>query len=62
MKWEFNMAKMMKAYAAFEKKAPAAKKKEAKSGMHMMFGKPMKNSAMKKTVKKKVKPSKKGMM
>ena len=56
------MAKMMKAYAAFEKKAPAAKKKEAKSGMHMMFGKPMKNSAMKKTVKKKVKPSKKGMM
>jgi hypothetical protein len=53
MKWEFNMAKMspkmMKAYAAFEKKEPAATKmKEAKAGMHMMAGKPMKNSAMKK--------------
>lgn len=47
-------AKMMKAYAAFEKKEPAAtKKKEAKAGMHMMAGKPMKNSAMKKTTKKK---------
>lgn len=57
------MAKMMKGYAAYEKKeSPAVKKKEAKAGMHMMFGKPMKNSAMKKTVKKKVKPSKKGMM
>lgn len=50
------MAKMMKGYAAYEKKeSPAVKKKEAKAGMHMMFGKPMKNSAMKKTIKKKVK-------
>ena len=41
--------KMMKAYAAFEKKEPAAtKKKEAKAGMHMMNGKMMKNSDMKK--------------
>ena len=40
--------KMMKAYAAYEKKeSPAVKKKEAKAGMHMMKGKPMKNSAMK---------------
>jgi hypothetical protein len=46
--------KMMKAYAAYEKKEPAAtKKKEAKAGMHMMKGKPMKNSAMKKMGKKK---------
>jgi hypothetical protein len=38
----------MKAYAAYEKKEPAAtKKKEAKAGMHMMNGKLMKNSAMK---------------
>jgi hypothetical protein len=40
--------KMMKAYAAYEKKeSPATKKKEAKAGMHMMNGKLMKNSAMK---------------
>ena len=44
----------MKAYAAYEKKEPAAmKKKEMKAGMHMMKGKPMKNSAMKKMGKKK---------
>lgn len=43
----------MKAYAAYEKKeSPAMKKKEAKAGMHMMNGKPMKNSAMKKKKKK----------
>jgi hypothetical protein len=41
-------SKMMKAYAAYEKKeSPATKKKEAKAGMHMMNGKLMKNSAMK---------------
>lgn len=46
--------KMMKAYAAYEKKEPAAtKKKEAKAGMHMMGKKPMKNSSMKKMGKKK---------
>ena len=59
--------KMMKAYAAFEKKEPAATKKkelknpegkkekarETKIGMHMMAGKPMKNSAMKKSAPKK---------
>ena len=59
--------KMMKAYAAYEKKEPAATKKkelkvpegkkekarETKVGMHMMKGKPMKNSAMKKMGKKK---------
>jgi hypothetical protein len=45
--------KMMKAYAAYEKKEPAAtKKKEAKAGMHMMAGKMMKNSAMKGKTKK----------
>jgi hypothetical protein len=58
--------KMMKAYAAYEKKEPAATKKkelkkpegkkekarELKVGMHMMKGKPMKNSAMKKKGKK----------
>ena len=42
------LPKMMKAYAAYEKKEPAAtKKKKAKAGMHMMNGKLMKNSAMK---------------
>lgn len=47
--------KMMKAYAAYEKKEPIAeKKKEAKAGMHMMKGKPMKNSAMKKAAPKKM--------
>lgn len=47
--------KMMKAYAAYEKKeSPAIKKKEAKAGMHMMNGKPMKNSAMKKAMPKKM--------
>lgn len=46
--------KMMKAYAAFEKKeSPGVKKKEAKAGMHVMNGKSMKNSAMKKMGKKK---------
>jgi hypothetical protein len=52
------MAKMspmqMKAYSMAEKKEPAAtKKKEMKAGMHMMKGKPMNNSAMKKMGKKK---------
>jgi hypothetical protein len=47
--------KMMKAYAAYEKKeSPAVKKKEAKKGMHLMNGKMMKNSAMKKTAPKKM--------
>jgi hypothetical protein len=54
--------KMMKAYSAYEKTEPKAMKKkelkkgetkaqkakEVKKGMHMMNGKPMKNSAMKK--------------
>jgi len=54
--------KMMKAYAAYEKKEPAATKKkelktpegnkekarEVKAGMHMMGNKMMKNSDMKK--------------
>jgi hypothetical protein len=45
--------KMMKGYAAYEKKEPAAtKKKEAKAGMHMMGNKAMKNSAMKGKTKK----------
>ena len=45
--------KMMKGYAAYEKAEPAkTKKKEAKAGMHMMKGKPMKNSAMKGSMKK----------
>ena len=57
----------MKAYAAYEKtenvltkkkelKKPegkAKKAKEVKAGMHLMKGKPMKNSAMKKMGKKK---------
>jgi len=57
----------MKAYAAYEKtenvltkkkelKKPEGKKekiRELKAGMHMMKGKPMKNSAMKKMGKKK---------
>ena len=56
-----------KAYAAYEKtenalmkkkelKTPEGKKEKArelKAGMHMMKGKPMKNSAMKKMGKKK---------
>jgi hypothetical protein len=47
--------KMMKAYAVYEKNEPAATKmKEAKAGMHMMAGKPMKNSAMKKAAPKKM--------
>ena len=47
--------KMMKGYAAYEKKEPAAtKKKEAKAGMHMMGNKMMKNSAMKKSTPKKM--------
>jgi hypothetical protein len=47
--------KMMKGYAAYEKAEPAAtKKKESKAGMHMMKGKPMKNSAMKKATPKKM--------
>jgi hypothetical protein len=46
--------KMMKAYAAYEKNEPAATKmKEAKAGMRMMAGKPMKNSAMKKATSRK---------
>ena len=58
--------KMMKAYAAYEKKEPAATKKkeltkpegkkekarETKVGMQLMKGKPMKNSAMKGSMKK----------
>jgi hypothetical protein len=47
-------SKMMKGYKAYEKKeSPATKRKEAKAGMHMMKGKPMKNSSMKKMGKKK---------
>lgn len=52
------MAKMTgmkaKAYAMGEKKeSPAMKKKEMKAGMHLMKGKAMKNSSMKKMGKKK---------
>lgn len=44
----------MKAYAMAEKKeSPAMKKKEMKTGMHLMKGKAMKNSSMKKMGKKK---------
>lgn len=57
----------MKAYAAYEKKEPAGIKKkeltkpegkkekarEMKAGMHLMKGKAMKNSSMKKMGKKK---------
>ena len=47
--------KMKKAYSAYEKAEPmATKKKEAKAGMHLMNGKLMKNSAMKKGSTKKM--------
>jgi hypothetical protein len=59
--------KMMKAYSAYEKTEPAKTKKtelkkgesaaqkkiELKKGMHLMKGKAMKNSSMKKMGKKK---------
>ena len=46
--------KMMKAYAMAEKQEPTkTKKKELKTGMHLMNGKAMKNSSMKKMGKKK---------